>query len=269
MRVRRLASIAVVASLGLSALAACGRSDPSVAAYVGSTRISTDEVDAVYEDARVRLTAAVEDFRANQPPDPAASPTSSPGAVEMPITRNDVLLILVGQEVLRRLAESKGVKAADVPLDELEQNIQIPKESRYARAYATFQGYFQALAEKLPPKDLTDADLRDVFARVQRGGGMPELGNTYAEFARNLDDQSRQALSRALSVRDLIYEQVEKVDAVVNPKFAPAELPLINGQNPDGQPIPLVVIPFSVEGAAAPVVDDDPPVASTPPAAGN
>jgi hypothetical protein len=157
--------------------------------------------------------------------------------------------------VLRRLAEAEGVAAAEVSLDQLEQSIRLPRDTRYARAYATFQGYFQALARDLPPKDMTEDDLREVFDRAQRGGGMPNLGTTYAEFKANLDDQSRQALAQGMAVRDLVYAQVEKVDAVVNPRYGPAELPLVSGQTPDGQPVALVVIPFSVNGGAAPVRD--------------
>jgi hypothetical protein len=251
---RRVVSIAVVAALGLTGLSGC-RSDPSVAAYVDGETISHDQVEAMYDDAEAKLVRAVEDFRANQPVDPSASPTASPEPIQMPITRKDIVTMLVGRQLMAGLAEAKGVQPAEVAAEQVEQNVQLPRNSAYVQQYAEFQGYFQALVEDLPPAELTEEDLREVHRRIQRSGGLPDLQGTYEEFVAKLDAQSRDTLARAIAVRDLFYEQVEKVDATVNPRYAPAELPLVQARGADGRPVGLVVLSLSAEGGNMPVVD--------------
>src|SRR5215470_4227676 len=85
----RLALLAVVALAGL-ALTACQR-DPSIAATVGSDKITEDQVDAIIADAQH-----------NRPtPSPAVSPGASPSPSPAPslgpvqINRADVVRYLV------------------------------------------------------------------------------------------------------------------------------------------------------------------------------
>lgn len=255
LRARRFASVAVVAALGLTALTGC-RSDPSVAAYVGDSRISTDRVAAVYADARTKLTKAVEDYRAGQQKGPQASPSATPEPIEMPITESDVAALLVGRDVLRRIAQERGAERADVSMDEIEQEVQLPRDTEYAQEFAEFRSYLIGLVQTLEqPEPVTEADLKEIYGRVQRGGGNPNLGGTYAEFVQRLDEQSRETLARALAIRDLFDAKVEQLNAVVNPRYVPAEMPLLQTSNASGEPLELVVLTLSVAGAAPPVVE--------------
>lgn len=252
-RVRRVAAIAVGAVLGLSALAGC-RSDPAVAAYVDGERISRDRVDAVYDDARVKLDKAVHDYRAGQQQDPSA-PEESAAPVDMPITRQDIVTVLVGGAVLRDLAKEKGVQPAEVSPEQLEQSIRLPRDCEYAKAYSIFQGYFQALAQTVPAKDLTDADLHELFDRAERAGGVPGLGKTFNAFKNGLTEENRSMIGRAMAIRDLFEKHAAKVGAVVNPRYAPAELPLLQGTSEKGKQVKLVVLTFTPAEDAPPVVD--------------
>src|SRR5690242_8237679 len=98
-RARRFASMAVVTSLALAGLTAC-RSGPAVAAYVGDTRITEDRVEQIWADARAVVAAS--------PPvvDPA---TGAERKATLPITRADVVEVLVGRELLDRVAAEQNM----------------------------------------------------------------------------------------------------------------------------------------------------------------
>src|SRR3982751_447341 len=89
--VRRLAPVAVAATVAVAGLAGC-RSAPSVAAYVGQDRISEDRVSAVYDEAQDNAVT------------PAGGQQAPPA-----IKRQDVVDTLVGLEVLREVARQRGV----------------------------------------------------------------------------------------------------------------------------------------------------------------
>ena len=81
-RARRLASVAVIATLGVTGLSAC-RSAPDVAVYFGSaSEISVAEVQRVFDDARTKFDAA----KAGQPA-PQAAPDGASAASRRRQTR--------------------------------------------------------------------------------------------------------------------------------------------------------------------------------------
>ena len=108
---RRRVVVAVIAgALALGGLVACD-SHPAVAAYVGETEYTVDEVEEIFEDLIGR-----------QP--------------ETTVTRQQILETLVVGQLVRSLATEQGgdlreVSAADVAVGE-----NVPAESRYAEIRA-------------------------------------------------------------------------------------------------------------------------------------
>ncbi|MEV6817006.1 hypothetical protein AB0M52_33635, partial [Micromonospora sp. NPDC051296] len=104
MRARRLVAAASVAALGVLSLAACGKSSPDVAAYVGDTTYSVSRVDAIYEDAQAKFGEAVRSEAAQ------AGVAPSPEHLQAAVTRQDVVNLLVSLELGKRVVAEKNLQ---------------------------------------------------------------------------------------------------------------------------------------------------------------
>jgi hypothetical protein len=256
-RARRLASVVVVASLGVAGLSAC-RSEPSVAAYVGdSERITQDRVDAVYNEVRDKLQAAP---AAPETPDgqPAAPAPTSSGPVTVPITRTDVLSLLVGSQLIDKIAAAQSVTPpADLQEPAIAAALRLPADSEYAQLYAKWRGLISALIEKAPatgtPTDAEFHELHDSLLAVQ--GVDPSL--PFAQFKSQIaQGQNMPLVQRSVAVRDEIVKATSAADVRVNPRYQPAKLPVLDlpDQN-SGRIYTLMTAPIGPNDLVAPVTD--------------
>jgi hypothetical protein len=230
-RARRLATVALAASLAVAGLAGC-RSAPSVAAYVGQDRISEDRVSAVYEEARANAAAQ-----------------NSPG-----IKRQDVVDTLVGLDVLREIARQRGLSPTALNAEQVAQAIGVKANAEYVRLYSEYRGLLNAVGSDAKPAQPTAADLRDVYNRLTAGGANPN-GATFEQFSTGISDTDKQTLAQNIGLRNDLQPQIAKLNTVVNPKYSAPELPLVSTQGANGQELPLVVLPFAPSQGAPPVVD--------------
>ena len=250
-RARRLASTAVVAVLAVSGLSAC-RNEPDVAAYIGKTTISESRVDAIYDDAKTKLARSVAQVGAEQSADPAAAAQEP----KLTIGKADVVTTLVGLDVLRRIAEQQNLKATALPPEQLAQSVNLPADTEYVKVYGEYRGYLDAFAQKVQPAQPTEADLRDVYNRLNAGGATGE-GGTFEQFASSLSEQDAQVLQQNIGLRNALNAEVQKLNTTVNPRYGTPELPLVSFRNADGRALPLVVLSF-VAATASPAVTDLP-----------
>lgn len=238
-RARRLASVVVVASLGVAGLSAC-RSEPSVAAYVGGAeRITEDRVDAVYNDVRDKLQAA------------------AGKAVTPPITRTDVVSVLVGSEMIDKIAAQQGVTApADLQVPALAQALKLPADSEYAKLYAEWEGVVSALRAKVTsPGKPTDADLQELFDSLVDIQGV-DPSTPFATFKQQLaQSQNMAVVQQTVAVRDEIVKASSGFGIRVNPRYQPAHLPILETQGQNGQLYPLMTAPIGPNDLVAPVTD--------------
>lgn len=230
-RARRLATVALAASLAAAGLAGC-RSAPSVAAYVGQDRISEDRVSAVYEEARAN-----------------AAGQDSPG-----IKRQDVVDTLVGLDVLREIARQRGLSPTALNADQVAQAIGVKANAEYVRLYSEYRGLLNAVGSGAKPAQPTAADLRDVYNRLTAGGANPN-GATFEQFSTGISDTDKQTLAQNIGLRNDLQPQIAKLNTVVNPRYSAPELPLVSTQGADGQELPLVVLSFAPSHGTPPVVD--------------
>jgi len=238
-RARRLASVVVVASLGVAGLSAC-QSAPSVAAYVGSSeRISQDRVDAVNNEVRDKLQAA------------AGKP------VAPPITRTDVVSVLVGSEMIDKIAAQQGVSApANLQVPALAQALKLPADSEFVKLYAEWEGVVSALRAKAPAGNATDADLRELFdSLINAQQADPQT--KFADFKSQLAQSQNMALvQQTVGVRNEIVKASTQFGIRVNPRYQPAKLPILETQDQNtGQLIPLMSAPVGPNDLVAPVTD--------------
>lgn len=224
-RVRRLASIAVVASLSVAGLAAC-RSSPQVAAYVGSDRITEDRVTKVLDDAKANQAA---------------------GAETAAIKRQDVVDTLVGLDVLQQVAKQRGVSAAAVSADTVAQSLGLKTNAELVGLTVQYHGLFSALTNGVQAATPTQADLRDVYDKLTAGGANPS-NTSFQAFASSISQQDQTTLGQNIGLRNALQPAISKVDTTVNPKYVAPELTLVSTQGSGGGTVALVSIDFGQGG---------------------
>ena len=247
-RARRLASVAVIATLAVTGLSAC-RSAPDVAVYFGSaSEISVAEVQRVFNDARSKFDAA-------QPqPAPGDGASAQPPAPSVPITGPDVVSALVSRDVAVRVAQQRNVSLpADLPLDEVAQSVGVPPDSEYVRIYAESRLLFNQLLQSAQPATAGDAELREVFEVFEATGAM-QPGLTFEQFKGSVSPQAIETLGRATSVRKDVQAQLDQLNVRVNPRYEPAEIAVYSEPGPDNKPLSLVSVPLA-DTDTSPVTD--------------
>ena len=234
-RARRFASVAVTAALAVAGLSAC-RSAPDVAAYVGQNTITEQRVTDV-------LTGA----QANQ----ATAAQGQPGSA---ISRQDVVDTLVGLDVMRELARLHKVSPTTINPSQVAQSLGLNAQAEYVALFTEYRGLLNALSTGVKPAQPTQADLRDVYDRLTKGGANPDRAS-FGEFTSGLAQQDQQTLAQNIGLRNQLEPEIDKLATKVNPKYHSPELPLVSTQTSDGTVLPLVVLSLAPAEAQPPVVD--------------
>jgi hypothetical protein len=242
-RARRLASVAAVASLAVAGLSAC-RAEPSVAAYVGGAKLTEDRIEAVWDEAHDKLTAAV-----------AAQPQQAGKPVTMPVSRSDVARTVLSAQVLAAVAKQQSLTLpANMPLSEVAASLHLPENTEYVRLVAQIDAYVRVLREGVKnPPPVTDADLREVYDVLVSSGEINAAGS-FDEFKSSLPEQNRQLVQGAAAVKKQIGAAVGKMDIKVNPKYQPVGIPVLQFQTSKGEVRPLISARVGADDQA-PVVD--------------
>ena len=245
-RARRLASVAVVATLAVTGLSAC-RSAPDVAVYFGSAaEISVADVQRVVTDARTKLTAAQQAAAAEQ----GGSPAAGQGAVRVPFTGPDVVSTMVSRDVVTRIARERNVALpAQLPLAEVGQSLGLPADTEYVRLYTETRLLFNQLMQNATPQQASDADVRAVFKVFEATGAM-QPGLTYEQFRGQVSPEAIQTLGRAVAVRQDVQAQLDKLDVRVNPRYEPSEVAVYTEPGPNNEPLSLVSVPLADTGTS-------------------
>ncbi|WP_250001145.1 hypothetical protein [Actinoplanes sp. M2I2] len=249
---RRLASIAVVASLTVGGLSAC-RSEPSVAAYIGDkTRVTETRVQEVWDDA----AAAVRSTAAEQPP-ASAAPGAPAAPTGMPITRTDIVRTLVSNDVLTQVARRESVTLpADLPLGDYATQLRLPQQAEYVRLYAESDALLRALRTKAQAGagEPTEADLREVFDVLVSAQEVP-AGTTFEQFQTQLPAENLALVKTAAAVRKEVVETTQAMKITVNPRYQPLGIPVLEFQTQNGALQPLVTVPLGETTGNNPVLD--------------
>ncbi|MET8088926.1 hypothetical protein [Micromonospora sp. NPDC005220] len=242
MRARRVIAAASVAALGVLSLAACGKSAPNVAAYVGDTTYSVDRVDAIYDDAQAKYGEAVR-REAGQ-----AGATPSPEQLRAAVTRQDVVNLLVSLDLGKRVAAAKNIQVPDeVTPQQLEQNLRVPATTEYAKLWGEWIDLLQVLNQQLPPAELSDDSLMAVYDALTKTGAI-KGGMSVADVRQAFGDggfvRSATALSTALE------DEASRLDVSINPRYRAVGVPSVVST---GQSLVFYSLPYINE--AGPVTD--------------
>jgi hypothetical protein len=236
-RARRLASTVVAAGLVVAGLAAC-RQAPGVAVYFGTAKAVTEEqVQKLWDDSFAKLSL------------------DENGKKVMPVSRRDIVGLLVEVDTLRELGRMQGFTAVPVKAAEAAQSLKMAMDAPLVALIAEFSGWVTVAQQKVAADQLTEADLRDVYARIKATGALP--GNaTFEQFASSVTAEQRQSLGPALGLRNDINTAAGNLRITFNPRYPAPSLPIYQTTGPDGNPLTLIEATFGSSAAgAAPVRD--------------
>jgi hypothetical protein len=213
-RGRRLASIVVIAALGLGALAGC-RVENGKAAFIGGTAYTEERVTEIYDEAVAAVQAQT----------PAPDATASPGPAEQPVTRQEVVDLLVSLELGKRIVADKKLAAPEQPTDpgEIASALQVSPDTEYAKLWASWLDVQNVIVENVPRTGLTDEGIMEVYqALVKANAIQPGLSVAQVReaFGAAVFAEAATLLSAALS------QEAERSDTTVNPKYEPLGAPM-------------------------------------------
>ncbi|TDC29541.1 hypothetical protein E1211_25850 [Micromonospora sp. 15K316] len=224
MRARRLIAAASVAALAVLSLAACGRSAPDAAAYVGDITYQLDRVDAIQDEGQAKFAESVR-AAIQQQNGPSASP--EPEQLRWNVDQQDVLNVLVGLELATRLTAEKQIAVRDqISAEQLGQDLGVPG-TEYAKLAADWYNHYLALQDSMPPAELTDEERSEVYDNLVEAGVAPpgwSVEDQRTQFAQ--PDIARQ-VAAVVALSKEFQEAVDREDVTLNPRYSSLAIPAL------------------------------------------
>ncbi|MGC4851998.1 hypothetical protein ACLQ24_01065 [Micromonospora sp. DT4] len=249
MRARRVIAAASVAALGVLSLAACERSAPDVAAYVGDTTYSLDRVDGIYDEAQAKYGDVVRQAAGQ------TGATPSPEQLRSPVTRQDVVNLLVSLELGKRVAKAKNIQVPDeVSPQQLEQSLRVPATTEYTKLWGEWVDLLQAFNQQLPPAEVSDESVMAVYQALAKVGAIPG-GLPVTEVRQRFGEGAFVGSATALSV--VLEDEADRADVSINPRYREVGVPSLVSS---GQSVIFYSLPYINE--EGPVTDISTPDAS-------
>jgi hypothetical protein len=206
-RVRRGALVAVLALIGALVLTGC-RSEPGIAAYVGSEKITIDQVEAMVD--------AVDKVNAGRTAD------VQPGPV--PISRQLVLALMVYGDLAHQLVSDRSLTPNPQFVDVVARGYGIPPAHPYAQLLGNYLDSIDILGKNAG----TAAPSRDQILRYYRTGVDAQM------FPPGLSDdnvvaQGSQAATIVgfLNAQTMLDDWAKKRHLTVNPRYTPLAMPVL------------------------------------------
>jgi hypothetical protein len=197
------------------------QSQPSVAAYVGNTRITVDQVNKIVDDYDATS-------RANQ--GGGLADTSFGNA------REAVLSDLVLTEAVKHYIDDQKLNAPPVDVEAAAQALGQPASSLYVNLFAETQAYFNMIASTSKAAQPTDADLREIYDRIPHGDVSYDSAKPQIAAIAHL--------AEAIGARNDIEKMFSRYHVVMNPQYRGTTFHVYSPQLSDGSTIPLVVAPL-------------------------
>jgi hypothetical protein len=197
LRARRVASIAVVAVLGLVALGGCRIGpDPAVAAYVGSTEFTDAEVTGIVDE----FFGTLEEQQR--------------GGLDRNFLKNQMMHFLVLNEVVADYAKAKDIKIPPADTAGVAQQQSLPAGIRLTEVVAEYSAALGALNNAAKPIAPTEADQREAYAHATVEN--QPVSQPFEQVQQFFDEE---ALGRSLGLRQLLNEALAGADVTVNPRY--------------------------------------------------
>ncbi|HEV7712598.1 MAG TPA: hypothetical protein VGP16_30680, partial [Asanoa sp.] len=214
-----LASIVVVAALGLGGLAAC-RSEPTVAAYLGDRKVTDAQVTQIFDGAKTTATATPAADPAQ--PEPSGAPVPGPA-----VSRQQVVDLEVSLDLGRQVAKDQGVQQVNaVTVDQVASELSVAAESTYAKDYTEWVNLSQGIFAKISanPGKATDDQLRGVYDALVKVKAI-EPGFDLAKIKQAFGDG--EFVAAAYQLTALLDKAASASKTSVNPRYLPLSAPMV------------------------------------------
>jgi hypothetical protein len=223
-RVRGLVPVVALVLLAGGALAGC-RSQPTVAAYVGSDKITEKRVGDI-----------VADFEKRTRPSAAPGATEAPASPQ-PLPRTAVVTTLVVSTLCNKLREEKHFTTKPTTPAQIVEGTAVPADTEYVKILAEMLTCLSGL--ETPGTAPTEEALRGLYDSAAAAGAVDTQAQPFDKIKGSLAQdptiQQKGAAQRALA------EGSQVADVSVNPRYRPLEYTIILQQGvyftvPLGQP---------------------------------
>jgi outer membrane murein-binding lipoprotein Lpp len=220
-RGRRLALVAVLFLVGGLALAGC-RSQPGVAAYVGSKQYSVKQVEKI-----VKAVNKVADDRQAVLDEATRQKRQAPDTAQVPSVRTDgraVAGLLVLDDVAARLVKEKGLRTTPIDPALVAGTFSLDVGSEYVRLWASFFANYAAIRDQAPAVPLTDEQVHryydaGVAAKAFRAGVAFDLARQSLA-----NDKGAMAIFAAQGALD---DAARRFNVSLNPRYGPLSMPVL------------------------------------------
>ncbi|MGR6317255.1 hypothetical protein Q2K19_06700 [Micromonospora soli] len=220
MRARRLIAAASVAAVAVLSLAACGRSAPDVAVYVGDTSYSIDRVDAIRDEAATAYAAVVKAAEEQGQTVPAERR-------QLDLDGQDVVNLLVGLDLGKRIVAEKHLQLADgISATDIGQALNVP-DTEYAKLAAEWYDVFYALGQGLPKAELSDVDRTAVYEALVKANVAPPGWSVEEQRQAFADPTIAPQVSAVVGLSEALKAEVDRQDVQVNPRYPALAVPAL------------------------------------------
>ncbi|MBT8227963.1 MAG: hypothetical protein HKP61_22810 [Dactylosporangium sp.] len=208
---RRTLCLVLAALTGALVLSGC-RSDPTVAAYVGSEQYTLRDVNEMLKGVEDTLDTLSEAQR---------------GTISYATIRQLALRALVLGDLAERIAADRGIPVPAADRGAVLQGFAFPADSdaarvllqtRFAEEITRTDAALRALAQAAPAVEPTEADQREAYTNLTAGG--QPIAETFEAVRPYL---TRQTIGQGIGLKQWLQESVDHYHVVVNPKYAPLE----------------------------------------------
>jgi hypothetical protein len=245
---RRLIAVAVIGLVGVGVLAGC-RNESGTAAFVGSTRITNQQVDDGVKTISI--------------------PNVGPGPIRQTYV-TDLTFIALAEHY----AKAHNIELPEITSAELAQEAQsvgLPASkatSPVVRALGQSAKDLSTLLDKATPAKPTEAQLMEIFNSAKAAGLTTD---TYAQDRATISQI--QGIGQAVAVQNEMIKAASTYGLDISPRYLPTPVagksnnglsfPVLQLQNQQtGAPLTVLAIPLGGPGASPAVIANPNPTAS-------
>ncbi len=226
---RRILAVAALGAVAAAGLTGCARAEPNAAAYVADKTFTNQQVEKIVDGVKDKAESG-----------------------KLGNVRQNVVTWLVLGDVSKRLAAEQHIPVK-VDYASGAQQLGLPADLPYTRLEIEAVSYISAVTQNAPQVQPTDAQLRAIYDKGRAAGVIP-ASVTFEQAKPRLDGTE---LRGALGQQKVLTDALAKYHATVNPRYLPAEYPLLSfqGGNNGATPTVAVGVPLGPTDATPAVTD--------------
>ncbi len=211
---RRILAVAALGAVAAAGLTGCGRSAPSDAAYVADKSYTNQQVEKIVDSVKAKADAG-----------------------KLGNIRQNVVTWLVLGDVSKRLAATQHIPVK-VDYEGGAQQLGLPADLPYTRLEIEAVSYISAVTQNAPQVTPTDEQLHAIYDKGRAAGVIP-ASVSFEQAKPRLDGPE---LRGALGQQKVLTDALAKYHATVNPRYLPAEYPLLSFQGGSNGSTPTVAV---------------------------